>query len=151
MILWKQAHINIINVCFPCERLISIKINPSWIGIPYIDPMGTGKIYHTWIDPFSILLPTFMDIMIKNQTHIYQGSIKNQPKCQCSIKNQPTSTKTDPMGKYNVPPDGMGGLRIPGSPQSLPSHFCQATSRLGWRIVGLAQWLRCKDFLGGGN
>ena len=53
-----------------------------------------------------------MDIMKKTQTKIHQGSIKNQP----------TSTKInqiDPMGKYNVRPDGMGVGGSPDPPQSL--------------------------------
>ena len=104
--------------------LISIKINHSWIGIPYTIH---GLIHFH--------LPTFMDIMIKNQTKIYQCSIKNQPKCQCSTKNQPKSTKTDPMGKYNiytVRPERYGW--DPGSPDPPRGYFqvMSARQQAGW-------------------
>ena len=94
--------------------------------------------YHTWIHPFPFT--HIMDMMITNQAKVYQ----------CSIKNKPKSTKINqmgPMGKYNiytVRPNGMGDPRIP---PVTSTFFCQATSRLGWRIVGLAQWLDAKIFV----
>ena len=101
--------------------------------------MDRYTVYHTWIDPFP-------------STHIYghyeKKSIQNTPSFHWkSTKINQHQPKTDPMGKYTVRPDGMGDPRIPGSPPvTFFYSFCQATSRLGWRIVGLAQWLRCKDF-----
>ena len=99
-------------------------------------PYGWNIPYMDW--SISILLPTFMDIMIKNQTKIYQ----------CSIQNQPTSTKLTLWVNITFLPNGMGvgGSPDPGILPVTSTFFCQATSRLGWRIVGLAQWLRCKDF-----